>query len=540
MKPSHRFTDDMLDLNSPEAKDDVVFVAGRPTGVTAEGSAVVLEVPFFQRLPATPEGATPPTRTHRLIVRAYGNAIVRVSFSVGGQVPGDDSVMLEWHSSLKPVALKARQTDGGYEIVDPRGKVRMRIDLADPPVRRWGQMFPDAPKHFAATVLPDGDVEVPLMAYDIFHPKHVESLPLGYVRRGESTRAVLFSLHAAPNEHFAGTGERFARMDLAGATLVLENTDALGVSSPRAYKNCPFYVSSRPYGLLALTSNHVRLSLAGVSTRAAQGLIEDDGADLFFLGGGSLERILFNYRRLTGFPRNVPLWSYGMWMSRMSYFSAEQTLAIADRLRAEDYPADVIHLDTGWFPKDWQCEWEFSKERFPDPPGYMRQMRERGFRISLWQTPSMSKNTAVYEYARDHGFLPAKTAAGDASAFGADQYQYSGRIDFTNPQAVAWYQGLLRNLLQIGASVIKTDFGEQIEMNGALRQPARRQAAQPLRAAVPEGRLRGHRGRPPARASSGPAPAGRAASGIRCIGAATRRAPGTASPARSAAGCTSA
>lgn len=463
MKPAHRFTEDMLDLNSPEAAGDVVFVAGRPTAVRAEGAGVVVEVPFFQRLPAPPEGSPPVTQPQRLVVRGYGNAIVRVSFSVGGKVPGDDSVMLEWHASLKPVALKARQTPGGYEIVDPRGKVRMRIDLTPPPVRRWGRMFPDAPKHLAAAVLPDGKVEVPLMAYDTFHPKHVESLPLGYVQRGQAIRAVLFSLHAAPGEHFAGTGERFARMDLAGQTLALENTDALGTSSGRAYKNCPFYVSSRPYGLLALTSNHVRLSLAGVSTRAAQGLIEDDCLDLFFVGGGSLEQVLCNYRCLVGFPRDVPLWSYGVWMSRMTYFSAAETLAIADRLRAEDYPADVIHLDTGWFEEDWQCTWEFSKERFPDPPAYMRQMREKGFRISLWQTPSMSKGTKVYEYARDHGFLPAKTAAQDASAFG--EIEYSGRIDFSNPQAVAWYQGLLRRLLEMGASVIKTDFGEQIEMN---------------------------------------------------------------------------
>jgi len=61
-------------------------------------------------------------------------------------------------------------------------------------------------------------------------------------------------------------------MNLAGKTLVLENTDALGVNSRRAYKNVPFFVSSRGYGLLVLTSAHVRLSLADISTRAAQAL----------------------------------------------------------------------------------------------------------------------------------------------------------------------------------------------------------------------------------------------------------------------------
>ena len=277
-----------------------------------------------------------------------------------------------------------------------------------------------------------------------------------------------FSLAAGPNEHFAGTGERFRRMDLAGQMIVLENIDALGVNSRRAYKNVPLYVSSRPYGLLVLTTCHVRLSLADISTRAAQGLIEDDSLDLFFIGGGSVERILYNYRRLTGFPRPVPLWSYGTWMSRMTYFSADQVSQIASRLRAEKFPCDVLHIDTGWFAKDWQCDWEFSKERFPDPPLFMRKMRDLGFRISLWQTPSVARNTEKFNYARDHGLLPRKAGVhGEDSAL--DSIQYGGRIDFTNPDATAWYQGLLENLLRMGASVIKTDFGEKIEMNAIFK-----------------------------------------------------------------------
>lgn len=473
MKPSNRFTDDMLDLHSPDAKGDIVCAAGRPTSATASGGQVILDVPFIQRIPAPPADAAPPPRTHKVVIRAYGKAIVRVTLALGGDLPagstglaaGDDSVMLEWDHKLKAVPLDVRRTDSGYDIVDTAGRLRMRIDLADPPVRRWSEMFTEAPRHFAAAVLPDGEVEVPFMAYDVFGSKHVESLPLAYVQRGDAVRGVLFSLHAAPGEHFAGTGERFARMDLAGQTLVLENTDALGVNSRRAYKNVPFFLSSRPYGLMALTSSHVRLSLADISTRAAQGLIEDDCLDLFFIGGGRLEAILRNYRRLTGFPRDVPLWSYGIWMSRMTYFSAKETLEVADKLRAGDFPADVIHLDTGWFPKDWHCTWEFSPERFPDPAGYMKEMLKRGFRVSLWQTPSMSKQTHVYEYARDHGFLPAKTGVADASALG--EYEYSGRIDFTNPAAVEWYQGMLRKLLEMGAAAIKTDFGEQIEMQAS-------------------------------------------------------------------------
>lgn len=128
------------------------------------------------------------------------------------------------------------------------------------------------------------------------------------------------------------------------------------MNSRRCYKNIPFYVTSRPYGLFLHTSAHARLLLSDISTRAAQGLVEEPILDLFLIGGGSVERVLYNYRRLIGFPQDVPLWSYGTWMSRMTYFSADEVRIVADKMREGGFPCDVLHLDTGWFAKDWICE----------------------------------------------------------------------------------------------------------------------------------------------------------------------------------------
>jgi alpha-D-xyloside xylohydrolase len=240
----------------------------------------------------------------------------------------------------------------------------------------------------------------------------------------------------------------------------------LGVNNRRAYKNVPFFLTSRPYGLFMHTSSHSRLSLADISTRAAQGLVEEPALDLFVLGGGSPAAILREYCRLTGFPGEVPMWSYGVWMSRMTYFSAEEVTGIVDRLRAEGYPLDVIHLDTGWFAKDWVCEWEFSPERFPDPPGFFDAMASRGVRVSLWQMPNIGAGNRLLDLAREKGYLPQRgeVSAGSASDFSAQAL--GGRIDFTNPDAVVWYQGLLERLLRMGAAAIKTDFGEDIDMDG--------------------------------------------------------------------------
>ncbi len=315
---------------------------------------------------------------------------------------------------------------------------------------------------------PDGRQWVDLSSYDQFLPQLPDTVGLGFLETdGEVTRS-FFALHAGPTERFCGTGERFARMDLAGQTLCLVNEDALGVNNRRAYKNIPFYMSSVGYGLFMHSSAAMTFSLAHQSTRSAATLVEGASLDVF-LFAGSPRKILADYRSLTGKPPALPRWSYGIWMARMTYFSAEEVREVVERLRTEGYPVDVIHLDTGWFRKDWKCEWAFSEERFPDPAGFAREMMEQGIRMSLWQTPKISKGTLRYEEAVEKGYLaPVREKEGEDSNFSGERDQ-SGCIDFSNPDAARWYQGLLKELLDMGYAAIKTDFGEEIGENADYR-----------------------------------------------------------------------
>jgi alpha-D-xyloside xylohydrolase len=307
--------------------------------------------------------------------------------------------MLEWDPSLKQKALRPVGTESGWDLLDAHGKTA-----------------------------------VPFMAYDDFFPSQSESFSLGFVERDDAVDRWVYSLHAKPNEKFVGTGGRFAAMNLAGKTFVLENTDGLGVNSRRSYKNVPFYLSSEGYGLLIMTSAHVRLSLADVSTRAVQAVVEDDGLDLFFIGGDSIEQVVWNYRRITGFPSDVPVWSYGTWMSRMSYFSADETRTVVKRMREGGFPCDVIQIDTGWFEKDWKCEREFSTTRFPQPGAYLKEMEEQGIKISLWQLPCIAKDTKHYATAQNHRYVAPKS---EHVSLGSNlsEVEFDGNIDFTNPGA---------------------------------------------------------------------------------------------------------
>ncbi|NWK55233.1 alpha-xylosidase [Verrucomicrobiaceae bacterium N1E253] len=424
-----------------------------------------LTIPFaaYAGQPGLIRQTSTPLVHHILRVRAYGDHILRISFD-----PVDhaelESEMLNPETMPKPQALSIRQTGDQIELRDPSKRVRARFNLASIPTRQWSDLLPPGEKLFEAEWFPDAVTKVPMASYDRFAHGITDSVALGYLEQNGRIEHTLFSFQASSDERFAGTGERFAKMDLSGKTITLENDDGLGVNSRRTYKNIPFFLSSRPYGLFVHSSNRIHLSLADLSTRAAQGLVEDDSLDLFLCGGGSSASILHNYVSLTGLAPDLPTWSYGIWMSRMTYYSAEEVQQVAQRLRDEDYPCDVLHLDTGWFPTDWVCDWQFSPESFPEPASWMAGMRQQGFRITLWQTPDISEQSRVSEHAQFMGYLPRVKEKQDAGSDFSRQ-GILGPIDFSHPGAVQWYQNdLILPLLKLGASAIKTDFGENIPM----------------------------------------------------------------------------
>jgi alpha-D-xyloside xylohydrolase len=467
MNSKNNLLADLLDFDTPEAAQDVLWSVGKPNAVRVQNGCVGIDLDFFAQA-FNKEGIEPDKtiapRKHTLWVSAYGEEIIRLTMDFNGDdLPADEeNPMLEMDAALSRQPLSIDKTAHGWNLLDPAGKTRMTINTQVAAIQHWSDLIPAPPEALDATICPDGLTAVPLAPYDMFKPSQHESFPLAYVERGQRVHRAAFAFQASANEKIAGTGERFAPMNLAGRTLVLENADALGVNNRRCYKNVPFYVSSRPYGLLILTSAHTRLSLADISTRVNQAVIEDGLLDVFVIGGRQVERILYNYRSLTGFPHDVPLWSYGIWMGRMTYFTADETRQVAARLRNDSFPCDVIHVDTGWFDQDWICDWEFSPRTFPEPEEYLNEMLSNGFRVTLWQHPSVSPQTQLYATALENKYIASKRGVESFSNFGG--IGDAATIDFTNPRAAAWYQGLLEKLLRMGVAAIKTDFGESIDL----------------------------------------------------------------------------
>ena len=462
MKQTNYHLFDFMDFDPDLGRDEVLWKAWSPSSVKEKDGDILITIPFQRQ--KHQEDMAPdndvPQQAVTLVVRAYGPRVLRLFITMAGDEMVEEDDMLQMQVRHTPLHLE----DG--RVVDADGRCRVAIDLQPPVLDPWSDLLPAPQPAPRITFFPDGDEEKPVaLSDDHFSPPRYDALPIGFVETGEGAERATISFQCSPGECFAGTGERFRKMDLSGQTFQLKNQDAQGVNNRRCYKNIPFFLSSRMYGAFYHTSDYCKLSLADHSTRSVQFLCDRATLDVFLVGGRTPEEVLRGYRMLTGFPQMPPLWSFGIWMSRMTYFSAEEVEDICQRLRREHFPCDVIHLDTGWFRTDWLCEWKFNPERFPDPEGFIQRLASQGFKVSLWQLPYVAKGAEQLDEAREHRYIAPlrKEQATEGSNFSA--LDYAGTIDFTNPDATAWYQGLLRRLLKMGVKCIKTDFGENIHMD---------------------------------------------------------------------------
>lgn len=471
MKPTNYHLFDFMDFDLDLSKDESLWKACKPTDVYEKDGDVCVIVPFQKQVLANDMAADRevPREEYTLTIRQYATGITRLFIGFGETVMTDESEMLQFSDKICQVPLQVEQKEDEWVLSTEDGIRRAIVSVKVPLLDRWSALLPDPQETLDIRLYPDGKKEVRLAAYDHFSPPRYDALPVAFCKcEGQKERATL-SFECKADECFVGTGERFAKMDLSGQTFFLKNQDGQGVNNRRTYKNIPFYLSSRMYGVFYHTCAHSKLSLAGHSTRSVQFLSDQAMLDVFVIAGDTPEEIIRGYRDLTGYPPMLPLWSFGVWMSRMTYFSADEVSEICDRMRREHYPCDVIHLDTGWFKTDWLCEWKFNEERFPNPKEFIYGLKNKGYRVTLWQLPYVADDAEQIDEARANDYIGPLTKEQESEGSNFSSLDYAGTIDFTYPKATEWYKGLLKNLLDMGVAGIKTDFGENIHMDAVYK-----------------------------------------------------------------------
>ncbi|MFC7157801.1 alpha-xylosidase [Halomarina halobia] len=292
--------------------------------------------------------------------------------------------------------------------------------------------------------------------------------PLGYttVERNNGPNRVTntgtaFTL--APDEHVYGFGEKFTGFDKRGQRIESWHVEALGTETERSYKNVPFHLSTRGYGMLVDTTNRVEYDVGNTSTASGTVEVSDDTFSFVFFYGPSFKAIIEEYTALTGRVTRPPKWSFGVWMSRLGYESREHLESITARLREEEIPCDVVHLDPFWMREFHSCDLEWDIDQFPDPESMIAGLHEEGFHLSLWEHPYVPTGTDAFETARENGYFVTDATGKPYVMDNLCQGDYAGAIvDFSNPDAVDWWQEKTRELVEMGVDVFKTDYGEGI------------------------------------------------------------------------------
>ena len=286
----------------------------------------------------------------------------------------------------------------------------------------------------------------------------IKVLPFQFIKRAsDNIRSInpVFSLH--PGEKIVGCGESPTALNKVGQKVHLFVTDPQSPESDQMYKPIPFFLSSRGYGMFMHTSAPVTCDFGASHAGASRLFMADETLDLFLFWGKPAQ-ILDQYTNLTGKATMPPVWSFGTWMSRINHFSQEEGDEIARRLRDNRIPADVIHFDTGWFQTDWQCDYVFAPDRFPDARKMINDLLADGFHISLWQLPYFTPKNKYFPELIEKGLYVKNEKGG---------LPYEDVVlDFSNPQTVSWYQEKLEALLKMGVGAIKVDFGEGAPLNG--------------------------------------------------------------------------
>lgn len=262
-------------------------------------------------------------------------------------------------------------------------------------------------------------------------------------------------------EHVYGFGERFTPFVKNGQVVECWNEDG-GTCTDIAYKNIPFYLTDRGYGVFVNSSDAVSFEVASEMVTRVQFSLPGEKLNFMVIGGGNMENVIKRYTALTGRPALPPRWSFGLWLTSSFTTSYDEAtvLSMVDGMLARDIPLSVFHFDCYWMRENEWCGFEWDKNVFPDIRSLIAKLHDRGLRVCVWINPYIGQKTPTFREAMEGGYLLNRP---NGDVWQTDLWQAGmGVVDFTNPAAWTWYQSKLRGLLEDGVDCFKTDFGERI------------------------------------------------------------------------------
>lgn len=265
----------------------------------------------------------------------------------------------------------------------------------------------------------------------------------------------------SPDSAVYGGGESYQGPNLRGRIRRLRNTEVNRAAGRNtAYLNVPLLWSDAGWGLLVNTGAPLTADVAATHSEALSIEILGDELDLILFSGDA-PTILRRYAQLTGLPRRLPSWAFGVWMSRSSYFTAAEMISVADELIAADCPVDVMHTDE-WL-QDVVLDvsaWSADIDRQRYPQGWTDELRARNIRVSVWINPYLATGSRLAKQACARGFV---TFDRQGHPVGAADNPEAIPVDFYRPDARRWWSRRLTDVIEAERiSAVLADFGEEL------------------------------------------------------------------------------
>lgn len=263
------------------------------------------------------------------------------------------------------------------------------------------------------------------------------------------------------DEYIYGLGERYTPFVKNGQSVEMWNEDG-GTASDITYKNIPFYLSNKGYGVLLDEEGDASYEIASEKVERVQFSVEGERLAYYIINGHTPKGTVSLYTELTGKPALLPAWSFGLWLttSFTTDYDEETTGSFIQGMADRDIPLHVFHFDCYWMEAYEWCNFTWDPATFPDPKGMLDRYHKRGLKICVWINPYIGQKSPLFQEALKEGYLLKKK---NGDVWQTDMWQAGmGIVDFTNPGAEVWYQNKLKGLLDMGVDCFKTDFGERI------------------------------------------------------------------------------
>ena len=264
-----------------------------------------------------------------------------------------------------------------------------------------------------------------------------------------------------------GTGERFTPFVKNGQSIDIWNADG-GTSTEQSYKNIPFFITNKGYGVLVNHPERVSIEVATEMVTRTEFSVEGGYLDYFLINGPSMKEVLTRYTDLTGKPSLPAPWTFGLWLSTSftTNYDEATVMSFIDGMLDRGIPLRTFHFDCFWMKEFHWSDFVWDSRVFPDPAGLLKRIKAKGLNICVWINSYIGQESVIFDEGMEKGYFIKRT---NGQVWQWDMWQPGMAIvDFTNPAAYKWFQDKLEVLLDMGVDCFKTDFGERIPSEGVV------------------------------------------------------------------------